>query len=70
MTEAQHEFKSVEYAVLCSEPKLPQPLLILSGGSGSVQVTAFDAFFSFNAACSRPDSTPRLMPGPRAPASC
>ena len=36
VTEAQHEFKSVEYAVLCSEPKLPQPLLILSGGSGSV----------------------------------
>ena len=47
--EASYEFKSVEYAVLCSEPKLPQPLVVLSGGSGSVQVTALDAFFSFDA---------------------
>ena len=47
--EAQYEFKSVEYAVMCAENKLAQPLAVIAAGSGSAQVTAFDTFFSFEA---------------------
>ena len=47
--EARYEFKSVEYAVMCAENKLAQPLAVIAAGSGSAQVTAFDTFFSFEA---------------------
>ena len=45
--EAQFEYKSVEYAM--REHGRAHPLAVLAGGSGSVQVTALDAFCSFPA---------------------
>ena len=53
--EAKYEWKSVEYAMrqaYLNPPKdqeFHQPSVLLTGGSGSVQVTGLDAFFSFNA---------------------
>ena len=53
--EAKYEWKAVEYAMrqaYLNPPKgqqFHQPSVLLTGGSGSVQVTGLDAFFSFNA---------------------
>jgi len=46
--EAEYELRAVEYAV--AQSKLPPPLATLAGGSGSVQVTGLDSYFSFAAA--------------------
>ena len=46
--EALYELKAVEYAV--TESDLPAPLATMAGGSGSIQITGLDNFFSFDAA--------------------
>ena len=53
MHEAQYEFKSVEYAVMCAENKLAQPIAVIAGGSWEVQVAASDAFHRNHAAIMR-----------------
>lgn len=45
--EAQHEFKAVEYAM--REVQREQPLGLLAGGTGSVQITGLDTYISFQA---------------------
>ena len=53
--EAKYEWKAVEYGLRQAYLNPPmgqefhQPSVLLTGGSGSVQVTGFDSFFSFNA---------------------